>query len=49
MASMSNYVCSGNLTKDPELKAVGNSKVLNFAVAVNTGFGEKVNTHYVDC
>ena len=49
MASMSNYVCSGNLTKDPELKAVGNSKVLNFAVAVTTGFGEKVDTHYVDC
>jgi len=45
----STYICSGNLTQDSMLRDVGTSKVLNFSVAVNVGFGEKTATHYVDC
>ena len=45
----SNYVCSGNLTSDSSLTDVSGSKVLNFSVAVNTGFGEKQQAHYIEC
>jgi single-strand DNA-binding protein len=45
----SHYLCSGNLTNDAVLRDVGNSKVLNFSVAVNVGYGEKKEAHFVDC
>lgn len=45
----SHYICSGNLTNDAVLRDVGNNKVLNFSVAVNVGYAEKKETHFVDC
>ena len=45
----SHYLCSGNLTSDAVMRNAGNSKVLNFSVAVNVGYGEKKETHFVEC
>lgn len=50
---MNVVVVSGNLVRDPELKNVGESKVVSFSVAVNTvrgsGDNRREDTSYVDC
>lgn len=40
---MNNVQVIGRLTKDPELKEVGGSKVCNFTVAVNDGYFNRDN------
>lgn len=39
----------GRLGKDAELKEVGETHVLNFAVGSDTGFGEKKKTNWFNC
>tara|TARA_R110000744_G_scaffold66596_2_gene136152 strand:- start:174 stop:647 length:474 start_codon:yes stop_codon:yes gene_type:complete len=41
----------GNVGRDAELKEVGkdNTLVLNFSIAVATGYGKKKTTHWVQC
>ena len=47
---MSNNVAfTGRLGRDPELNTVGDYKVLNLAVANNTGFGDKKVTNWFNC
>lgn len=41
MASLNRVFLIGNLTRDPELKAVGNSQVCNFGLAVNRKYNDK--------
>jgi len=37
------------LTRNPELKRVGENDILNFAVATDHGYGEKKTTTYINC
>jgi len=46
---MNLLVCSGNLTKDADVKDQGQNTLLNFAVAVSTGFGDNKSTMFVNC
>lgn len=50
---MNVVVVSGNLVRDPELKSVGDSKVVSFSVAVNSvrgsGDNKREETSYLDC
>ena len=39
----------GNLTRDPETKALGSGTVTNFTVAVNQKVGGKESVTFVDC
>jgi len=39
----------GNLTRDPETKALGSGTVTNFTVAVNQKAGGKESVTFVDC
>jgi len=49
---MNKYIAIGNLTKDPDCKTAGNSKVCKFSIAINDFYyvdGEKKqNTTYID-
>lgn len=49
---MNRYTAIGNLTKDPECKEAGNSKVCKFAIAINEFYysngDKKQNTIYID-
>ena len=47
MAIHAHMVC--RLTKDPELKSVGENEILNFSVATDHGYGEKKTTTFVNC
>jgi single-strand DNA-binding protein len=40
---------SGNLGRDPELRAHGGDNILNFAIGVATGTRDKPETMWVDC
>lgn len=46
---MNLLVLTGNLTKDAEIKYVGEKVVLNFSIANNEGYGDKVTTTFVNC
>ena len=39
----------GSLGKDSEVKEIGSTKVINFSVAVNTGYGDKKETIWIEC
>lgn len=49
---MNRYTAIGNLTKDPECKSAGQSKVCKFAIAINDFYyvdgAKKQSTTYVD-
>ena len=42
-------IFSGNLTKDAEVKDSGQSTTMNFAIAVNTGYGDNKQVMYINC
>jgi single-strand DNA-binding protein len=42
-------ILSGNLGRDPELRAHGGDNILNFAIGVATGTKDKPETMWVDC
>lgn len=46
---MNKYICTGNLTKDPELKFTpGNGvAVATFTIAVSSGYGDKKETAFI--
>ncbi len=49
MAANNSCVFMGNLTRDPEVRFVGNDKtaVANFDLAINSGYGDKKKTHFL--
>jgi single-strand DNA-binding protein len=49
--SMNNVTLAGRLTRDPELKFVGQkgTALCNFSIAVNEKTGDKEVTNYFDC
>lgn len=47
---MNVFTFSGNAGRDAELRTIpSGTEVLNFAVAVNSGFGNNKRTDWVDC
>ena len=47
---MNKYICTGNLTKDVELKYLSTgTQLAKFDIAVNTKFGEKTETVFWKC
>lgn len=46
---MNNWSITGNLGNDCRKNTVGGSAVVNFSVAVKSGFGDKAQTIWVDC
>lgn len=42
-------ILAGNITRDPEIKVVGDGKVAKFGLAVNNGYGDKRKTAFLDC
>lgn len=42
-------ILSGNLGRDPELRAHNGDNILNFAIGVATGTKDKPETMWVDC
>ena len=47
MAIYAHFV--SRLTRDSELKTVGENQILNFAVATDHGYGDKKTTTFVNC
>ena len=49
MNNLNVAILEGNLTRDPELKIVGNDlKICQFSIACNTGFGDKEYANYFE-
>ena len=49
MASFNKVMLMGNLVRDPELKELGDDKVVcEVPIAVNEGYKEKQTVHYID-
>ena len=46
---MNLLILTGNLTKDAEIKYFNDKSVLNFSIANNEGYGDKVTTMFVNC
>lgn len=46
---MNIFSCTGNLGKDCRVGEAGGTAVVNFAVAVKSGWGDKAQTLWVDC
>ena len=46
---MNVFTFSGNLGRDCATNNVSGTAVCNFAVAVKSGYGDKEQTHWVDC
>lgn len=44
---MNKFICTGNLTKDPEIKTVANKKNTTFTVAVKRDFTDKTDFFFV--
>lgn len=44
---MNNVSLIGNLTRDPELRASGETSVCRFTIAINSGYGDKKRTDYI--
>lgn len=42
-------ILNGTLGRDAEVRDAGDTKVINFSVAVNIGYGEKKKTLWVEC
>ena len=42
-------VITGRIARDPELKSVGQTQVLEFTLADNVGFGDKKTTNWFRC
>ena len=42
-------IYGGNLTRDPEVRTVGDGKVAKFSLAINNGYGEKKKVAYIEC
>ena len=42
-------ILTGNLGRDPELRAHNGDNILNFAIGVQTGTKDKPDTMWVDC
>lgn len=50
MSSFQQYVAIGTLGKDPEVRATPNgTKVANFSIAINEGFGDRQRVEWVNC
>ena len=45
---MINLSLIGTLGKDAEIRDAGSTKVINFSVAVNTGYGDKKTTMWIE-
>jgi single-stranded DNA-binding protein len=43
------FTFSGNLGNDCRVNTVGGTDVCNFSVACTSGFGDKKQTHWIDC
>lgn len=46
---MNLFAATGNLGKDCRKGEVGGTSVLNFSIGVKSGYGDKVQTLWVDC
>lgn len=46
---MINVTVAGRLGKDSELRQAGNSQVLGFSLAGDTGFGDRKQSHWFNC
>lgn len=46
---MITVIVAGRLGKDSELRQAGNSQVLSFSVAGDTGFGDRKQSHWFEC
>lgn len=46
---MATLTATGRLGRDAELRTVGDKKVASFSIAYETGYGDKKQTHWVDC
>lgn len=46
---MNVFTFCGNLGNDCRTNTVGGTFVANFSVAVTSGFGDKKETHWIDC
>lgn len=46
---MNNLIIIGRLGKDAEVKTVSGKNVINFSVAIDTGFGDRKETLWIDC
>ena len=46
---MNNFSFTGNLGKDCRVGEAGGTAVVNFAVAVKSGWGDKQQTIWIDC
>lgn len=42
-------IFNGTLGRDATVNAAGETKVINFSVAVNVGYGDKKKTIWIDC
>lgn len=49
MSDLNSVVIVGNLTRDPELKKINDSDVVNFSIATNRKYKEKKETSFFDC
>lgn len=48
MSDLNNCAFVGRLTRDAEIKQVGNSTLVSFAIANNTGFGQYACTNFIE-
>lgn len=46
---MLQFIAAGRIGKDAETRTAGNSEATSFTVAVDTGFGDKKVTNWIDC
>ena len=46
---MVNFSAIGTLGKDSEVRDAGTTKVINFSIAVNVGYGDKKSTMWIEC
>jgi single-strand DNA-binding protein len=46
---MNQLIVIGNLGKDAKANNVGGTSVLNFSVAMKSGYGDKAQTIWIDC
>jgi single-strand DNA-binding protein len=47
--SLSNYSFTGNIGNDVKVRQAGSRTVADFSVAVNTGYADTKNIHWVQC
>ncbi len=49
MSDFNKWIGTGNLTKDPEMRAVGDTQKCSFSIASNREYNGKKSTSYFDC